>query len=307
MQDAGIIGSADLAQGSTGVVIDPWDADRFLSRMDRHGIATALLQDYGSVDLVQGSAKREVARVTNEFFAKTALEHPGRFGSFASIPMPDVDGAVAEARFAIEELGLDGISLHSSYEGKYLGDAEFDPLFAELDRLEAVCFVHPVPPLGRDDLQLRFPVVVLDFPFDTTRAITNMFMCGTFERFPGVRIIFAHGCGAAPYLHGRLAAVFSMFDQVRPFSEHLADMDERFARLYYDTAGIMSSATWTMLQQVAPPSHIVFGSDCPPSPERFATCTIEAIANHAGLDDDARSAIERGNALELFPRLRNLP
>ena len=119
------------------------DTEAQLRSMDEWHIRTAITSLTPRVILKNMHRLREVARVCNEFQARMALEHPSRFGSFALLPLPDVDGALEEITYALDILHLDGVGLFSSVNDRYLGDPLFDPVFDELDRRKAVVFIHP--------------------------------------------------------------------------------------------------------------------------------------------------------------------
>src|SRR5258708_7670521 len=109
----------------------------------------------------------------NEEGALATADHPGRFGLFASLTLPDVDGALAEAEHAFDVLKADGVTLESNHHGIYMGDSRFDPLFAELDRRRAVVFMHPTSPTCPccQAAGLAYPRPMLEFMFETTRAV----------------------------------------------------------------------------------------------------------------------------------------
>jgi hypothetical protein len=130
----------------------------------------------------------KLAHETNEFLADVVRDDPDRFGAFATMPLPDVDASLRELEYAYDTLGLDGVVLFSSQGGRYLGDPLFDPLFEELERREAIVFIHPTTlPPGADATGLTIPYGVAEFTFDTTRAITNVLYSGTLERYPSIR------------------------------------------------------------------------------------------------------------------------
>src|SRR5205823_12202954 len=103
---------------------------------------------------------------------------PDRFGHFASLPLPDVDGALAELARALDELGSDGVAIETNANGVYLGDARYQPLWAELDRRAAAVFVHPTPPPPPEDISLGRPRPMLEFLFDTARAASDLAFTG---------------------------------------------------------------------------------------------------------------------------------
>ncbi|MGH7906775.1 MAG: amidohydrolase family protein, partial [Candidatus Binataceae bacterium] len=119
-----------------------WSSSTALEMMDRQGIATAMLSvSSPGVHFGGDQAARSLARSVNEFAARLTIDHPGRFGAFASLPMPDVDGALQEIAYALDVLKLDGFVMLTNANGIYLGDERFAPVFDELNRRHAVVFI----------------------------------------------------------------------------------------------------------------------------------------------------------------------
>ena len=181
------------------------DIETQLQSMDKWQIRTAITSLTPRVILKNMHRLREVARTCNEFQARMALEHPSRFGSFALIPLPDVDGALEEITYALDILHLDGVGLFSSVNDRYLGDPLFDPVFDELNRRKAVVFIHPTHCEAPTETNLGAPPFVVEYVFDTTRAIVNLIFTGTLTRYPDIRVIVAHGGGAVPFLAQRIS------------------------------------------------------------------------------------------------------
>jgi predicted TIM-barrel fold metal-dependent hydrolase len=121
---------------------------------------------------------RGMARAHNEYAADLVREHPGRFGFFAKLTLPDLDWALDELAYAYDDLGADGIVLHANCKGLYLGDPAFDALFDELDRRRSVIFVHPstLPGPGVPGI----PAYAADFLLDTVRAALYLSHVGAF-------------------------------------------------------------------------------------------------------------------------------
>ncbi|MGW7645211.1 amidohydrolase family protein [Streptomyces bobili] len=121
-----------------------WSVTAHLDLMDRNGIETAMLSiSSPGVHFGDDKTARLLARRVNEYAAELTRDHPGRFGNFVSLPLPDVDGTLEEIPWAFDELGADGVALMTHTHGMYLGDERLDPVFAELDRRRAVVFLHP--------------------------------------------------------------------------------------------------------------------------------------------------------------------
>jgi len=271
------------------------DTDTQLRAMDELRVRAAVTSLTPRVFLENGSRRREVARACNEFQAGLVRDHPDRFGSFAVLPLPDVDGALAEVAYALDELRMDGVGLFSSQEGRYLGDGLYEPLFEELNRRKAVVFVHPAHCSAPAELNLRAPGATIEYIFDTTRAIVNLLYNGTLRRFPDLRIIFSHGGGTVPYLTYRISGLER--------SGNVEDVIGTLQSLYYDLATAMVPYVLRSLQELVDPSHILWGTDYPFAQGPHLHEEVEIWEAYDGLDPAARAAVEYGNALRLFPRL----
>jgi 6-methylsalicylate decarboxylase len=181
----------------SGMVIPQWSPESAIAFMDSLEIATGILSlTAPSVVGWKTIERREMARRVNEYTADLVARRPDRFGNFATPPLPDVDGALLEIEYALDTLRADGVILLSNYAGKYLGDAAFEPVWAELDRRQAVVFVHP----GQPPLLIAAGVAgpLVDYPFDTTRTAVQLVLNGIVDRYPGARIILAHAGGFLP-------------------------------------------------------------------------------------------------------------
>jgi predicted TIM-barrel fold metal-dependent hydrolase len=275
-----------------------------LREFDECGIAAAILQGYGAHNLVDGNQRASLAGLTNDFFAELIARAPVRVGAVAALPLPDIAAALAEIGRALDDLGLDGVVVNTSYAGRYFGDPMFAPVLAELDRRGAVTVVHPVQPTGVDLPGLDFPVAQLEFPFETTRMIANMLVYDTILRYPRIRFLVPHAGGSAPYLPMRLAVglVSSPHSGLTDFGEALARVRHALAVLHYDIAVSAADVPVTAVLGVAGQGAVLFGSDCPPGSGAQLTASLAATADLADVDDVIRARITRTNALKLFPR-----
>lgn len=288
--------------GGGDIAFPAWTVESQIAQMDRTGIATAILS-IASPGVFFGDAAeaRDLARRMNDLAARLVADHPARFGAFATLPVPDMDGALAELTYALDTLKLDGVVMLGSIGDTYLGDPSQEPLFAELNRRKAVMFVHPNIPATSLKLNLSVPAALVEFVFDTTRAVTNLIFSGMLDRYPDVKIILSHAGGTVPYLAGRLAT-----GDVVPELHRRAPKGalSYLKRLYYDTAISAFPTSLSSLRALVDPSHILFGSDYPFLPEAHIQQQIRGLADFAGFSADDRNAIERESALALFPRLR---
>lgn len=286
----------------TSGVFPLWSPQIALDFMDEHGVGASVISiSHPGVHFGDPRQAVDLARRSNEVGAMVSTRWPDRFGAFMTTPLPDVDPALAEIEYGFDTLKLDGICLLASYRGKFLGDPLFDPVLAELDRRKAVCFIHPSAHPTTSALGLPWPIFVMEFLFDTTRAVVNMLFNGTLDKYPNIRFILAHAGGLVPYFSWRLS-VAPMISPLLPQWEPeriLASL----RRFWYDTALSAGRQTMGTLSEVADPSRIVFGSDWPPAGTKAVKASIAALQEPHYLSEAQRRAIERDNALALFPRL----
>lgn len=176
-----------------------WTPQVSLEEMGEGAVAAAVLSSsrpgvwFGDVDLA-----RNLSRDLNEFGARTVADHPGRFGLFATLPLPDVDSTLLEIEYAYDVLGVDGVAVMSNYDGIYLGDPTFDPVMDELNRRNAIVYEHPI----REDREN--PINGIELVTDTTRTIASLLHNATVVRCPDIRFIFAHGGGTVAAVAGRM-------------------------------------------------------------------------------------------------------
>lgn len=269
-----------------------------LRSMDGWHIQTAITSLTPRVVLKNLHRLREVARTCNEFQAQMVRDHPLRFGSFALLPLPDIDGSLEEISYAFDVLGLDGVGLFSSVNDRYLGDPLFDPVFDELNRRKAVVFIHPTHCEASEHLQLQAPPFVVEYVFDTTRAIVNLVFTGTFRRCPNIRFIVAHGGGAVPFLTQRI----SMLEGHR-HAKGVADVIPTLRSLYYEIASTTAGYALRSLQELVDSTHILWGSDLPFVYGERLQEEVDHWEAYEGFDIIARRNVEQLNGLRLFPRI----
>jgi predicted TIM-barrel fold metal-dependent hydrolase len=273
------------------------DTEVQLRSMDNWHIRTAITSLTPRVILKNMHRLRDIARICNEFQARMVLEHPARFGSFALLPLPDVDGALEEITYALDILHLDGVGLFSSVNDRYLGDPLFDSVFEELNRRNAVVFIHPAHCEAPKETNLRAPPFVVEYVFDTTRAIVNLIFAGTLKRYPDIRLTVAHAGGTVPYLAPRI----SMLEGHRQ-AKGVADVIPQLRALYYEIAATTAGYALRSLQELADPTHILWGSDLPFVYGKRLQEEVDHWEAYDGFSADQRMAVEQENAVRLFPR-----
>ncbi len=300
--------------GSTYVPFPDWTPQKALKHLDRTGVRTAVTS-LSSPGVWFGDAAfaRRLSRLCNEFQARMMADSPGRFGSLAFLPLPDVEGALAEMEYALDELKHDGVVLLSDTEGRYLGDPEYEELFAELHRRSAIVFIHPHDDPTQDRRYDLFSPL-LEWPIHTTRAVIDLLYSGRLARYPNIRYILAHGGGTIPYLGHRIAAGLGRerprhsgdlgCDLVSPPSPQngLKQGLGILKNLYYDTAA-PGVAHLTALEEFVGADRLVFGTDGGWTPPVQTSQTINALLTHDGFGPSQLRQIEVENVLDLFPSL----
>ncbi|MCI9843563.1 amidohydrolase family protein [Flavobacterium pectinovorum] len=282
-----------------------WTTEKSLAFMDQMGIDIAVTSiSTPGIQLQDRNTSKELARRCNDFAASLIRQHPKRFGALASVPMPDLDDAITEIRYALDVLKLDGVVLFTNSQGIYLGDKRMKPLFQELQKRKATVFIHPNPSPDPIAHTLGITDNLIDFPSDTTRAIAQMHYGGTFAETPDVKYVLSHAGGTAPYLAGRFAIVDEM--EIMGDSSLTGTFAETFRRLYWDTALAWTDPVINHLSDIAGLDKVVFGTDFPYIRSDLALKGKQKIESNPNLSVAEKFQIFSGNALKLFPRLTSL-
>jgi predicted TIM-barrel fold metal-dependent hydrolase len=274
-----------------------WKPQVTIDEMDEGLVQTSILS-VGDPGVWYGddAKARASARECNEIGARAVHDYPGRFGLFTVLPLPDVNGSLKEIEYAFDTLHADGVGIVSSYQGRYLGNSLFTPMWEELNRRKAVVYTHPLcaacaaqPELI--DGQNRG----VEFVFDTTRTIVSILANGVPARFPDIKFIWSHAGGTVPFITGRLTGKNDKLPKGAMYE---------LQRFYYDTAQAFNQYTLPSFKKFVPIDHIVFGTDFPLGGGSAKT-VAKGLADNGGFTPEEMRKIDRENALTLFPRLRN--
>jgi predicted TIM-barrel fold metal-dependent hydrolase len=274
-----------------------WSPAKSIEDMDDAGVATAITSiTTPGVWLGDDRQGRRVARECNDYAARMAGDHAGRFGLFAALPLPDIDGTLREIEYGLDVLKGDGVALFTSYRDTWLGDPGFDPVMDVLNRRSALVFVHPDAPLCCRNLSRGlFNSAVIEYSTDTTRAIASLLFNGTSSRFPRIRWIFSHGGGTVPFIVERLTRLAQTDRKLADAVPNgvLAELQ----RFHYDLAQASSPSALAALTRLFPLSQLLWGTDFP-----FRRGE-EYVRQHLdfGFGASDLRKIGRDNALQLLP------
>lgn len=273
-----------------------WTVSDHLALMDRVGISVSVLSlSAPGTHFGDAAQARRLSRHVNEFGSAVVGGHPDRFAHLASLPLPDVPGALRELAFALDELGSSGVAVLSNARGVYLGDKRFDELHAELDRRRTTVFVHPVSPPNWEQVAPDTPRPMLEYLFDSARAASSLLFNGVLTRYPNINWIFSHSGGVLPVLVERL----QLFRDVFLGSATGPTVAEQLGALWYDIAGTPFPNAVPALTRVFGTDKILYGSDYCWTPPPAVQAQISSV--------DAASPTWRTltttNARRLFPGL----
>jgi predicted TIM-barrel fold metal-dependent hydrolase len=286
---------------ATGRPLPKWSPEISLEAMDKNGIATAILSPHSRLvsDSLSDKSERarSLARQHNEYAAQVMRDHPHRFGVFAAVPLPDQDGTLKEIAYAFDTLKVDGIGMWTSYRDKWPGDPAFGPAFDELNRRKAVVFFHPAAPICCRSLMPGVGPNVEEYDFDTTRTVTSLLVNGVFDRCPDIRFIFSHSGGTLPVLANRISELYPSKSSGGMTS---TGVRTELTHLYYEVAHAGYGPPLAALSKLVSAKQMLFGSDFPVFDFPVTTAPLDRF----GFSASELQAINRGNAEQLFPRLK---
>lgn len=263
-----------------GFPLPKYDVTEHLKWMDEAGIETSVL----TLAAPQPTSA-EVVRKSNEAAARIRKEHPGRFMFCAALPLPDVQKAIEEAKYALDVLKADGIKLATNVDGQYLGAPELDTLFAVLNERKAVVILHPHRPEPvNKQVMAQTPLAMQEYLAETTRAVTNMISRNVLARFPNVKVIVPH-CGAyLPLAVPRMKSLTPVMQANKMVGE--IDWEANLRALYYDLAGAHSPETIRMILTITTPDHLLYGSDYPYVAPQVLTQSLARMKDYLSKEPD---------------------
>jgi len=152
----------------------------------------------------------ETSRFFNDHIADSVCKHPHHFIGLGTVPLQDIDLAIQEMERCVNELKMPGLEIGTNINGKNLSDPYFFPFYAAAEKLGCALFVHPWEMMGETQMQKYWLPWLVGMPAETSRAICSFIFGGIFEKFPNLRVAFAHGGGSFPFTIGRIEHGFNV-------------------------------------------------------------------------------------------------
>jgi predicted TIM-barrel fold metal-dependent hydrolase len=289
-----------VKQNGKYITTDRWSVKNALKYMDNNNIGTGILSvSTPSVHFLPSAESVALARKLNEAAAEVAHNNPGRFGNFATLPMLDVPATLEEIAYCYDTLKMEGVCMMSNCNGLYPGHSSYEPIFEELNRRNAVVFIHPHDPTYMHTLNAPD---VGEWPFDTTRAAIDLMYSGMVRKYPNVRFILAHAGGALPMIFGRIQSMSGWYSRDLENPVQPSEITQEVAGFYYDLAISARENAIGALRGVTTMDNVLFACDWPFAPDPAVEANIKGFES-LNLAAEERYAIERGNAQKLFPQL----
>lgn len=281
----------------------PWTPEKCLEQMDKYQIAVSILSMTQMGDILYDNTEkgRAAVRLGNDYGAKVRSEHPKRFGHFTGVPLPDIDGVMKEIEYGFDTLKADGIGIYTNdNQGRWPGDPYFEPMWQELNRRNAIVYMHPMAPPCCRNLNDGVTYAMNEFDFDITRGCTSILAGGVLHKYPNVKIIIPHSGGTMPMIAGRIQ---DRYPHDPKHEEYIPNgVIPELQKFYFDIAHAAFPYPMAALMKFAPLDHVMFGTDYPYEP---IESTVDQIPK-LGLTAEQMRVIERDNAERLMPRLKGL-
>jgi predicted TIM-barrel fold metal-dependent hydrolase len=241
------------------------DIEAQLKIMDAQGISRAVLSYPTSDAHLKLGSIAQVAHIYNDNVAKILKTYPQRFIGAAILPVDNSIDMLEELKRVTGELGFKAVSLASSYNGLYLDDKMFLPIYKEAQEQGLPIFVHSqiVNPIGFERVKDPLLTPVIEYVFDTTISAGKLLMSDVFRQYPKVKFIFAYFGGAICYLKQRFDATYQMLRGLNFVKDLQGLPSDYFKNIYVDTSGDTTRANFLLSLDLMGTKRILWGSDWP--------------------------------------------
>ncbi|MFA6262156.1 MAG: amidohydrolase family protein [Bacteroidia bacterium] len=253
------------ADGSFFRAIDDlcWDPEAIIRHMDQHGVQMMALSTVPVLFYYWAQPEHTYnwSRFINDHLAGIQRKYPERFVGLGTLPMQDIPLAILEAKRCKIELNLPGVEIATHILNRNLDDEQFYPLYEALEQLDLCIFVHPWDMMGQEHMKKYWLPWLVGMPAETSRAICSMIFGGIFDRFPKLRILFAHGGGCFPHTLGRVSHGY----QVRPDLCNVHDVQDprEYVKRFYIDSLVHDEEAFKYNLKLFGADRIALGSDFP--------------------------------------------
>ncbi len=238
------------------------DLDENIADLEVAGMDMGVLQPTQTMFFywAESAAAAELTRMVNEYTAQNVRKHSEHLCGLATIPLQDVELAVKELTYAVEELGLIGVVTGSNVNGQGFDEQQFLPFFEKVEALDVPIFIHPNNPSGIDRVKDYYLANFLSYPLESAITAAQLVFGGVLDRYPGLKICLSHAGGVLPFLLGRLEHGRS----VRPEAqEHCRHPFPHYLKNFYVDTLTFRSDTLRFVLEIMPEGHVFMGTDYP--------------------------------------------
>jgi aminocarboxymuconate-semialdehyde decarboxylase len=243
-----------------------------------------------------------LCQIMNDEIASLVGQYPTRFIGFAALPFQDQRLAIEELKRAHQSLGLVGVQMGSNIHGKPIDHPDLWPVYEKIEENDLPIFIHPINPLGQPGIHDYRLDLTVGFPFDTTLAAARLIMGGVMERFPGLKICFAHLGGALPFLKERLDIGWRTRHIFPGKRTSIPKPPSEYMKLFY--LDVVSCADPALLCALdcSDTDHLVLGSDAPFAVGHLQK-SIECVQKFPFFSEADKEKVLYGNAARLLKLL----
>ncbi len=273
-----------------------WSPEKRIADMDAEGVDIQVLSPIPVTFSywADGEQAEEMSKIQNDFIAETVKQYPDRFVGLGTVPLQDVDVSIREMERCMKELGLKGLEIGTNINGKNLDDPDFTKFFEMAEKWEVPLFVHPWETLGTERMPRHNFMYTVGMPSETALAAASLINGGVMEKFPKLKVCFAHGGGSFPYILPRLDQGWEVWPHLRQTKEKPSYYAKNF---YFDSLNYDPLNLNFLIDRFGS-DKVVMGSDYP-----FLLREIppgKVVDDTVNLTDKQRQAILGGNALEFL-------
>lgn len=269
-----------------------WSPEAIIQHMDAHQVKMMALSTVPVLFYYWAKPEHtyEWSQYINNHLASVKNKYPERFTGLATLPMQDMHYTIREMERCKQELQLPGVEIGSNILDKNLDDPSLYPFYEAAESLDLCIFVHPWDMMGQDKMPKYWLPWLVGMPAETSRAICSMIFGGIFDRYPKLRVLFAHGGGCFPHTLGRISHGYHARPDLCNVHQ-VADPRDYVKRFYIDSLVHDEDALKYNLKLFGS-DRIALGSDFPfPLGDLEHGCFIEKMQELS--DEDKRAILEK--------------